>query len=54
MNDCDQSREIEQTLLDELRQRQTQWIEAADNERGSAHLRFLDALQAFNLFVLGD
>jgi hypothetical protein len=44
--------ELEEALLETLRQRQAQWIRASDDERDEARQRFMAALKAFNNLVL--
>jgi hypothetical protein len=43
---------IEQDLLEVLNLRQREWISATDDNRDLARRRFMDALHAFNDFVL--
>jgi len=44
--------ELEEALLENLRQRQAEWIRASDDERDDARKRLIDALHAFNSLVL--
>jgi hypothetical protein len=44
--------ELEEALLETLRQRQAEWIRASDDERDEARQRFMAALKAFNSLVL--
>ena len=44
--------ELEETLLEILRQRQLEWIRASGDERDEARKRFITALHAFNGLVL--
>ena len=44
--------ELEEALLENVRQRQTEWIRASDEERDEARKRFIDALRAFNSLVV--
>lgn len=45
---------IKSELLEQLRQRQIEWIRAADQERDAARQRFLEILHSYNRLVRDD
>jgi hypothetical protein len=45
-------RQIENDLLEDLRQRQMEWMQASDQDREAARRQFIGALQVFNDLVL--
>jgi hypothetical protein len=44
--------QLEEDLLETLRQRQAEWKRASNDERDAARQRFIEALHAFNSLVL--
>lgn len=49
-----QRQQLEEELLEKLRQRQDEWIRASEDDRDAARQRFMDALHVFNSLILYD
>ena len=45
-------KQIENGLLEDLRQKQIEWMRASDHDRVAARQQFIDALNRFNSLVL--